>query len=340
MPETLPADDYRGRSAWHRDRRAIFAREWLFVGRAAQVAAAGDVFATEVAGYPVLVLRAGDGGLRAFHNVCRHRAGPLVDDGEGHCPGRLTCRYHGWVYDLEGRLLRTGGFGDDPDLVLGDLGLHPVQAGCWRGLLFVNLDPEAEPLAAALAAFAEECTGFDMESFTFAHRETHDVAADWKAYADNYLEGWHIPFIHPALNREIDARRYRVEVGDRYCRHSAPARDGSPSAGRWLWRWPNLALNLYPDGMNVEVFEPVGPGRTRITYHYFWRATGADAELENAEAVALSRKTLDEDRAICEAVQRNLEAGVYVAGRLSPRHEGGVAAFQELVRNAYRRDAS
>ena len=125
-----------------------------------------------------------------------------------------------------------------------------------------------------------------------------------------------------------------MEVGDRSCIHTAPARDGSVTSGKWLWRFPNLALNISRDGMNVERFVPLGPRRTRIVYDYFFRDLSAGAQAANDEVVRLSLEVLDEDRAICEAVQRNLESGVYERGRLSPRHENGVAYLQSLVREA------
>ena len=101
--------------------------------------------------------------------------------------------------------------------------------------------------------------GFPIEAMTLVRSSQHDLACNWKTYADNYLEGYHIPLLHPELNRQFDAKRYRVELGDRYCRHSAPSRDGSPVDGRWLFRWPNLAMNIYGDSMNVEVIVPTGP---------------------------------------------------------------------------------
>ena len=119
-------------------------------------------------------------------------------------------------------------------------------------------------------------------------------------------------------------------MGDHYCEHSAPTRDGSVNAGRWLWRFPNLALNVYPDGMNVERFVPLDHRRTRVLYDFFFRDLD-DARVENEEVVRVGCTILEEDRVICEAVQRNLESGVYDTGRLSPRHEQGVAAFQRWI---------
>jgi choline monooxygenase len=260
--------------------------------------------------------------------VCRHRAGPIVDDPSGNAV-LLVCRYHGWAYDLDGSLRNARDFGNDDAFDAADYSLHVVRVERWRGLVFVNLDGDAPPLAEALGEFAAECDGFPMEELVFTSEVSHELAANWKTYADNYMEGYHIPFVHPRLNREIDARQYRVDVHDRYAVHSAPTRDGGPTSGKWLWRFPNLALNLYPDGMNVERFVPVGPTRTRVAYHYFFR----DGR-EDKDSVDMSMLLLEEDARICEAVQRNLESGTYDTGRLSPRHETGVARLQQLVRDA------
>jgi choline monooxygenase len=329
---TLPAAWYHDPQVYERERTALFGREWLMIGRASELGASGDYLAVDLCGWNLFAVAGHDGEVRAFHNVCRHRAGPLVDTGTGRCR-TLVCRYHGWSYELDGRLKRARDFGD-ADIPVDELGLLPVSVAEWRGLVFVNLDPHATPLLDALGPFAAECEPFAMEDLQFSHQVVHEVAANWKTYADNYMEGYHIPLVHPRLNKEIDARRYRVEVGDRYCSHTAPARDGSLTSGKWLWRFPNLAINLYPEGMNVERFLPLGPRRTCIVYDYFFRDLSPVAQAENDEVVRLSLEVLDEDRAICEAVQRNLESGVYDHGRLSPRHEQGVAYLQSLVREA------
>ena len=333
-PITLPASWYHEPDHFVAERRAVFGNEWQLVGAASQVDQRRSYLAVELAGWPIVVARDGDGELRAFHNVCRHRAGPLVDDGCGSC-SRFVCRYHGWSYGLGGDLINARDFGDD-DLDRTQFGLLPVAVDIWRGLLFVHLGATPPPLRTWLGGFAEQATGFPMEGFAFSHQLHHDVEANWKTYADNYLEGYHLPLVHPELTREVDAAHYRVVVGDRHIVHEVPPRDGAVNAGRWLWRYPNLALNLYPDAMNIEQFIPLGPRRTRIVYRYFFRHPAQrDEEVER-----ISKVILEEDREICEAVQRNLEAGVYDVGRLSPRHEQGVAAFQRWVAEAVETPAS
>jgi choline monooxygenase len=343
---TLPARWYGDDPARHaRERTAVFGREWLFAGFARSLRDPGDYVAMAIAGWNILVVVDDDGELRAHHNVCRHRAGPLVPDGRGHVPS-LVCRYHGWSYALDGGLRSARDFGDsDPPLDCDALSLVPIKVDTWRGLVFVNISAgtraadtraaDTPALIDALGTFVDACEGFPIETFVPGRESDHELACNWKTYADNYLEGYHIPLVHPALNKEIDAKRYRVDVDEqnRWILHSAPARDGALNLGRWLWRWPNMAINLYSDGMNIERFEPLGPSRTRVRYSFAFADPASPA---SEETMRLSALTLQEDKAICEAVQRNLDSGVYETGILSPRHEQGVAAFQRWMTEAMR----
>jgi choline monooxygenase len=324
---TLPARWYSDPAVYERERRSVFGASWHHVGHVGQLVNPGDYVATTIAGWPIVVVTGGDGSLRAFHNVCRHRAGPLVWDGTGTCGASFVCRYHGWAYDLDGTLRSARDFGDGAPAD----DLWPVSVDTWRGLVFANPDGQAPPLLDWLGGFADQCEDFPLEHFTVATYRAEDIDANWKAYADNYLEGYHLPLVHPELTRQVDAKRYEVEVGDggMWCVHRAAPRDGAPVTGRWLWHWPNLALNLYPDGMNVERFLPISPARTTVAYTYMFRA-GGDADA----SVAMSVQLLAEDRRIVEAVQRNLDAGLYDTGSLSPRHEGAVAGFHDRLRAA------
>ena len=326
--ETLPARWYWDPAVHDRERQAVFAREWQYVGAAERLERSGSYITADIAGWSIVVVSDKDGVRRAFHNVCGHRAGPLVTDEAGMCAGGLVCRYHGWTYSLDGRLRNARDFGIDP----GETSLHPVAVDEWRGLLFVNLSPSPPPLEGWLGGFAAEAASFEMERFRLTHDCSHVVHANWKTYADNYGEGYHLPLVHPELSRQVDFRRYRVDAHDTWCLHSAPAADGGLTIGRWLWRFPNLALNLYPDGMNIERFTPLSPTTTRVDYSFFFR----DGVHDDA-TVKLSEAVLAEDVAICEAVQRNLQAGVYDVGVLSPRHENGLALLHRLVRDAVSR---
>jgi choline monooxygenase len=330
---SLPARRYNDPEGFERERHAVFGRSWLFAGFAAELREPGDYLAVELAGWPVVLVVDDDGRVRGHHNVCRHRAGPLVPFGSSGRVPSLVCRYHGWAYGLDGELRSARDFGEACDGVA----LVPVHVEVWRGLVFVDLALDGTPhvpLLDELGDFADACASFPLESFTPVRHADHELACDWKTYGDNYLEGYHIPLVHPGLNKEIDAKQYRVDVHaeHRWVEHSAPARDGAVNLGRWLWRWPNLALNLYPGGLNVERWEPLAAGRCRLRYSYAF-ADSVSAE-ERDEVVRVSTEVTAEDAAICEAVQRNLEAGVYDRGWLSPKHEQAVAAFQAWIRHA------
>jgi choline monooxygenase len=328
LAPALPAEWYSDGSRYERERSRIFAKEWLWFAPASAVADPGAYTARTYAGWPVIVIRGRDGAVGAFHNVCRHRAGPLVDDGAGVC-ANLVCQYHGWAYSFDGRLRSARDFGETLD---GDeYALRSIRVAEWRGQLFVNLDPAPPSLEDDLRDFFAEMSGFPVEAMTLVRSRGHDLACNWKTYADNYLEGYHIPLIHPELNRQFDAKRYRVDLGDKYCRHRAPRRDGVASDGRWLFRWPNLAMNIYGTSMNVEVILPTGPGSCTVLYnHFFLDPRAGDVD----DIIAFSDVVMEEDRRIVETVQRNLAAGSYTDGVLSPRHENGVRQFQDLVRAA------
>jgi choline monooxygenase len=330
-PVTLPALAYHDPEWYRRERATIFSTRWQLAGFRAQLQQPGDVVTHTIAGTPVLVLVDGAGALCAFHNVCRHRAGAVVDGDRRGCAA-LVCGYHGWTYALDGSLTRARDFGHASDFVAAEYGLLPVAVAEWRGLVFVRLALDGPALLDELGALVDRCADRPMETLHYGHRAEHVVECNWKTYTDNYGEGYHVPLVHPELHRQIDSRRYEVRVFDGWAEHTAPTRDGAVSAGLWLWRYPNLGLNLYPDAMNVERWIPEGPTRTRITYDFFFADPSAAAV--NAAVEALGTEVLDEDRRICEVVQRNLEAGMYDTGRLSPKHEVCVAAFHSWVRAA------
>jgi len=332
VPDCAPqATDYLDPDRYEAERRAVFAREWTALGDAASLERPGQYRAVWLAGFPLVVVN-DRGVLRGFQNVCRHRAGPLVGEGCGSVRS-FVCGYHGWAYGLDGTLRSARDFGGE--VAAADFSLVPVSVATWRGLLFVNPDPSAPDLASWLGAFSEHAAPFAMETCTVTHRSSHEIGCNWKVYAENYQEGYHIPLVHRSLNRSIDASRYRVEVDGAVGVHSAPTRDGAVTDGAWLWRFPGLALNLYPSGLCLESFWPTGPTSTRVEYTFCF--TPGTSEREAQAAVDSSLAILEEDRVICEAVQRNLASGLALPGILSPRHEQGVALVRTLVSGALAR---
>lgn len=323
MQRTLPARLYGDPDAYGRERTGVFGQAWLFLGHEAEATEPGDWIAADIAGHRLFAVRGQDGALRAFHNVCRHRAGPLVQGERGSCPGELTCAYHGWRYALDGRLRSAAGFGPAEGFDPRQLGLFGLKLEIWRGLVFVSLADQPPAFADFIAPLARLVGERDLAVPGPSLRRSHQIACDWKVYVENYLESYHISAVHPALAEELGTD-YRVTVqGDLVIQESAQTGDG-PQAGLWGWLWPNLAINIYRDGAMIERMVPEGPGRTRLDY-LFLRDDGPDALTDALEA---SDRLTAEDAAICEAVQTNLSAGAYDTGILSPSHEAGVAWFQ------------
>jgi choline monooxygenase len=318
---TAPAALYRDPAVFERERRAIFGRDWLFLGLASDLGETGDFIAETLAGYPIMVVRGADGDLKGFHNVCRHRAGPLVTEASGRCAGELVCRYHGWRYALDGRLRAATDFGPAEGFDPRAFGLFSVKVETWRGLVFVNLDLQAAPLIETLAPL-EALLG-ERAIPTAVFRRSHALACNWKVYVENYLEGYHIGMVHPGLAAEVETARYAVRMEGKVAVHEVPATAGA-AEGVWAWIWPNLAFNLYRGVLMIEPMRPRGAGETRLDYIYLYDP--AEGGLE--AALATSQTLTDEDRFICQHVQANLDAGVYDRGALSARHENAVAWFQ------------
>lgn len=331
-PTTLPATLYRNDpELWAKERRAIFARSWQFFGHESQLSEAGQWRAETIAGYPIIVVRDEAGGLRGYHNACRHRAGPLTDGPGGRCAGELVCRYHGWRYTLDGRLRSARDFGPADGFDPRDYSLVPVRVEVWRGLVFVSVEAGIEPLADWVAPMERRLAGRDWGVLRVALARSHPIACNWKTYVENYLEGYHVPSIHPSLDAEVRSDEYRVTVEGRVAIHEVPPRRPDPVyEGLWAWLWPNLGVNIYATGLMMERISPHGAAATRLDYLYLM-PEGVEV---SAETLAMSDVVTAEDVRIAEQVQANLDAGIYDTGRLSPRHETGVAAFQAMVRSA------
>jgi choline monooxygenase len=291
----------------------------------------GDYVADVAGGAPVVVVRKADGALAGFHNVCRHRAGALVADGTGNCGEAFTCRYHGWKYALDGRLRAATDFGQADGFDPRDYGLFPIRVETWRGLVFVGLDPALPPLAELMAP-VEAAWGAEVTSHPLAERRVHRLACNWKTYVENYLEGYHLPMVHPEFDDDIVVADYQVRIEGGVVFHDAPPREVGVYSGRWVWLWPNLALNLYRHGFMVERMTPTGPESTQLDYFYFF---DPERQAELSEMFVVSDRVTAQDKQVCEEVARNLSAGVYDGGVFSPRHEGAVDWFQQRVAASY-----
>jgi len=331
--ETLPSSYYADAGILDREQRDVFGRSWQLVGRAEQLASTGSYFTATVGGEPLLVVRGKDDELRALSNVCRHRAGPVAS-GEGKRPA-FVCGYHGWSYSLDGRLLGCPEFDGVENFDRSAVRLPSYRAETLGPLVFVTLDPAAPPLREVYGEIAPLLESAPRSAFRLAARKDWYLDCNWKVYVDNYLEGYHIPIVHPSLHRELDYEKYRTETKQWYSQQHAPVKrpdrirvsEGEAEA-RYYWIYPNLMLNVYADNFSTNLILPVGPRRTLTVFEWFFPDPDLRADID--ATVAFSDEIQLEDIAICESVQRGLESPGYDRGRYSVARENGVHHFHQL----------
>jgi len=335
---SIPSLFYTDADVFRAEREKIFARNWQVVGHVHQLVNAGDFFTTVVQGEPLLLVRSATGELRGFYNVCRHRAGPPAEG----CGSKklFRCSYHGWTYGLDGALISAPEFEGVEDFRPEQFALKPLRVEEWFNLIFVNLDSAAEPLVKALGELPQQAGRFQFGEMKLSERRTYEMKCNWKTYVDNYLEGYHLPSVHPGLNRELDYNAYTVEPYARHVRQFSPIRGAQPGDATprryqetredlttdYFWVFPNWMLNCYPDNVSLNIILPLEVERTLTIFEWYL----PDKELHSKaarEAVEFSHQIQLEDVAICERVQKNLHSRSYERGRYSVKQERGVHAF-------------
>lgn len=342
---TIPARWYVDPALLALERRKVFGATWQPIARAADLREPGSFFAADVVGDPVVLVRGKDGVLRAFANVCRHRAAAICQ-GAGKAAS-LRCPYHGWTYGLDGKLIGTPEFEGVENFDRHTVELPQFRVAEWGPYVFVNQDAQAPSLEEVLGPIPQECArvGCDMSRLRLAQRRDYVIQCNWKVYVDNYLEGYHLPAAHPGLFRELDYAQYRVDTFRYYSSQYAPIRarkDGNEARrynftdesqnALYYWIFPNFMLNVYPDNMSANIIVPLGHDKTLTIFEWFTyaEADGKAGALDPA-TVEFSDEIQVEDIGICEAVQKGLQSSTYTQGRFSVKRENGVHHFQLLL---------
>jgi choline monooxygenase len=355
---TPPRELYFEPRFFELQRERIFARSWIPIGAAADFAAAGSarplMLLPGCLDEPLVLVNdggmgggAGGGALRLLSNVCTHRGYLVVaPQGDGRDLKSLRCPYHGRSFALDGRCLAAPGFESAPDFPRREDSLASASLGEWRGLLFGALAPAA-PLATTLAAVDARVGSLAVTGWRATPKldRSFEFDANWALYVENYLEGLHIPFIHPGLNAKLDWKSYRYEnfangtlqlgiAAPGELAFELPARHpdaGGGERGRiaafYFWLFPNLMLNVYPWGLSLNVVEPISPTRTRVRFHVWLHdrtkhGSGAGSGLDQVE--------LEDERAV-EMVQKGMAARLFPRGRYAPVAESGTHHFHRLL---------
>ncbi len=341
---TIPSALYTDPALFARIREAVFARSWQLAADVDAVRTPRQVFPFAflegVIDEPLLLVRDDDDRLHCLSNVCTHR-GNLVVEQPAVVPG-LRCRYHGRRFALDGTFQSMPEFAGVEGFPTECDNLHRVEFATWGRFVFASLEP-AMGFEELFGDIGRRLGWLPVEQSMLDRTRSRDylVRANWALYCDNYLEGFHIPFVHAGLNEALDYGAYRTELFRYGSLQVGIARGGesvfepppsSPDRGQavaayYWWLFPNLMLNFYPWGLSINVVRPLAVDRTKVSYlTYVWDESklgeGAGAELDRVER---------EDESIIESVQRGVRSRHYDRGRFSPAREQGVHHFHRLL---------
>jgi phenylpropionate dioxygenase-like ring-hydroxylating dioxygenase large terminal subunit len=339
--QSLPAWIYRDAEFFEREQQAIFRTAWQLACHLSDIPRPGDFHTLELLHEPVVVLRADDGTVRAFHNVCRHRAARLLDGPSGHCGRRITCPYHAWTYALDGRLIGVPQRASFPGLDTAQHGLKPLEHEVFMGFIFVRLAPGLPSVREMAAPYASELALYRFEELVPMGRAALRArAVNWKNVADNYSDGLHINVAHPGLTR-LFGRDYGVEAqpwidkmwgtlrdapssnwSERLYQQLLPPVAALPPERQRLWTyfklWPNIAFDVYPDQVDFMQFLPVSPTETLIReIAYVHPDTRREMQAARYLNWRINRRVSLEDKALIERVQAGMASSSYSMGPLS-----------------------
>ena len=352
VSKTLPARFYTDSALFRQEIENFFFGRWICAGRADSIPNAGDYFLREIAGESIIVVRSDAGAVEAFYNVCRHRGTRLCSAAEGNFPGRIQCPYHGWTYTLDGRLLGAPHM-ETAVFERADYPLHKLHTDVWDGHIFINAQPQPDPLAVQLADLPARFAPWRMAELRLHQRITYDVHANWKLIVANYNECLHCPLLHPALNRLTDYMGSDNEApeatyigGSMGFRGEAETmsmdgkrrRDYLPGLSEkernrvcYYVIYPNLLLSLHPDYMMIHTLWPRAVDRTEIVCEwYFHPAELAKPDFVAADAIEFWDLTNRQDWHIVELSQLGIQSRAYTPGPYSSREEL-LAAFDQVV---------
>jgi phenylpropionate dioxygenase-like ring-hydroxylating dioxygenase large terminal subunit len=352
---SLPAWTYRSARFFEQEKAAVFRQAWQVVCHLNDVPEAGDYHTLDFLGERVVVLRGDDGAVRAFHNVCRHRAARLADGDRGNCGLGLTCPYHAWSYGLDGSLRGVPRWQDFRDLDMSRHGLVPVEHEVFAGFVFVRFAPGLPSVAEMMAPYAAELAPYRFEELVPQGRVTlRPRSVNWKNVADNYSDGLHITVAHPGLTRlfgvsyGLEAETWvdrmwgtlRESASDNWSERAyqrlLPDTPHLPPEKRRYWfylkLWPNVAFDIYPDQVDFMQFIPVSPTETLIR-EIAYVLPDARREMRAARYLnwRINRKVNAEDTRLIAGVQEGMGSSSYTTGPLS-RKEVCLRSFSRRLR--------
>ncbi|KAF2648913.1 ISP domain-containing protein [Lophiostoma macrostomum CBS 122681] len=333
----LPANWYTSKEMYELERRSIFSRKWLLMTHQVRVKEPGSFVRYNVAGYDFVLTRDRNGTINAFHNVCRHRAYPVVESTEGNAK-ILSCRYHGWSYGLNGKLAKAPGF-NDLDFDKNQNGLFPIHVRIdANGFVWINMDSKDTPEVAWEDDFGgvdeqDRFKNYNFADYVFDHTWAIDAKYNWKIAADNYNECYHCKTTHPDLPSIANLETYDVHPKAGHIDHDAATTDKQRAEGLCVastYYFPNASMTVTPHFFFMQKFLPINPTETHVLYEVYRNKNSPEDEFQRINK--MYKRVMNEDKPLCDLAQKNLSAGVFINGELHPKMEKGPLYFQKQCR--------
>ncbi len=342
--ETLPASFYKEEQIFNDIKKKVFLKTWQFAGDSDEIGLPNQVkplnLLDNFLNEPMVLTRGAMDDLRCLSNVCTHRGNIIVNDGGP--TKKLICKYHGRRFSLEGKFEFMPEFEEAEDFPRACDHLHEFPLIEWGPLLFVGLDKQFN-FQQIIDKMKERIGFLPIDEFVRDNSRSKEylVNAHWALYCDNYLEGFHIPYVHKDLSQALDYGSYKTELYENCNLQIGYADDGvetfdfpkgHPDYGRkvaayYYWVFPNMMFNFYPWGLSLNIVKPISKNRTKLSfYSYVW-----DESKIEGSAGALLDKVEREDEFVVENVHKGLQSSTYTTGRFSPKREMGVHHFHRLL---------
>ncbi|ENH68093.1 Putative dioxygenase subunit alpha yeaW [Fusarium oxysporum f. sp. cubense race 1] len=338
-PRALPASWYRQDEMYQLERRAIFSKRWLLATHKLRFTKPGDFLRFEEAGYAFVLCLDKDGEtINGFHNICRHRAFPIVTEEAGNAK-IFSCKYHGWSYGINGKLAKAPRFDTVPTFNKEIHSLFPVHVHIDAiGFVWVNLDASPEPEVKWTDDFEgvdsqERFKYFDFSQYQFDHVWGMQGNYNWKTLADNYNECYHCQVAHPDVKAITDLTFYYTVSKPGYIQHFSRPKKGTEQDDIKIsstYYFPNSCMTVSPHFFYMMRCVPTSVGTCSMEYEVYRHKDATDEEFERTNS--FFKRVLGEDKYLCDAVQKNLEAGVFTNGELHPDLESAPIFFQNTVR--------
>ena len=328
-------------SSWYSDEKIlklekenIFSKSWHLLGSIDRIPNEGDYLIKTINEQPIVVIKDKVGEINVFYNVCQHRGCVLLEKGGN--SKQIKCGYHGWVYELNGELKAARGF-DKEDLDFEQLNLKSIEHYIWMNQIFVKLQSDCNNLPKTLKEIEIIISPIKFDNYSFHLRKSYEIKCNWKVYMDNYLEGFHIPLVHPKLNKVIDYKSYSTEIFDNFslqwCHINAESspykKTDDASKAYYFTLFPNILFNITPGRLQTNIIEPINASSCNVYFDYYFEN---EEDLKSIqEDISFSEEVQNEDINICERIQIGLESDGFDNGVFSKKYETGVSHFQSYI---------